>query len=96
MPHAFTSIVGSGILALPWTLAQLGWIVGPFVIVFFAAITYYFASLLCDCYRTPDQIKGKRNRTYMDAVRVFLGVICEPYYTLMCIMLMETLVSSLS
>ncbi|RVW94978.1 Amino acid permease 1 [Vitis vinifera] len=73
MPHAFTSIVGSGILALPWTLAQLGWIVGPFVIVFFAAITYYFASLLCDCYRTPDQIKGKRNRTYMDAVRAFLG-----------------------
>ena len=82
MPHAFTSIVGSGILALPWTLAQLGWIVGAFVIIFFAAITYYFASLLCDCYRTPDPIKGNRNRTYMDAVRVFLGIVCEPYYIL--------------
>ncbi|KAJ4830526.1 Amino acid permease 8, partial [Turnera subulata] len=52
--HAFTAIVGSGILALPWSVAQLGWILGPFFLVLFAVITYYIAVLLCDCYRTPD------------------------------------------
>ncbi|CAK7344763.1 unnamed protein product [Dovyalis caffra] len=71
--HAFTAIVGSGILALPWSVAQLGWILGPFFLVFFAAVTYYIAILLCDCYRTPDPVKGRRNYTYMDAVRALLG-----------------------
>eukprot|EP00258_Populus_trichocarpa_P023623 XP_024439642.1 amino acid permease 2 [Populus trichocarpa] len=71
--HAFTAIIGSGILALPWSVAQLGWILGPFFLVFFAAVTYYIAILLCDCYRTPDPVKGRRNYTYMDAVRALLG-----------------------
>ncbi|XP_011005427.1 PREDICTED: amino acid permease 4-like isoform X2 [Populus euphratica] len=71
--HAFTSTVGSGILALPWSVAQLGWILGPFFLVFFAAVSYYIAILLCDCYRTPDPVKGRRNYTYMDAVRALLG-----------------------
>ncbi|KAI5567484.1 hypothetical protein BDE02_13G093200 [Populus trichocarpa] len=71
--HAFTAIVGSGILALPWSVAQLGWILGPFFLVFFAAVTYYIAILLCDCYRSPDPVKGRRNYTYMDAVRALLG-----------------------
>lgn len=71
--HAFTAIVGSGILALPWSVAQLGWILGPFVLVSFAVITYYAALLLSDCYRFPDPITGTRNYTYMDAVRVILG-----------------------
>ncbi|KAJ6360598.1 hypothetical protein OIU77_004587 [Salix suchowensis] len=71
--HAFTAIVGSGILALPWSVAQLGWILGPFFLLFFAAVTYYIAILLCDCYRTPDPVKGRRNYTYMDAVRALLG-----------------------
>ncbi|XP_034674499.1 amino acid permease 2-like [Vitis riparia] len=80
IPHAFTSMVGTCILALPWSISQLGWIVGPVAILAFPVITYYYAALLCDCYRTPDPIKGRRNRTYMDAVRAFLGernvVIC--------------------
>ncbi|KAK9205024.1 hypothetical protein WN943_015290 [Citrus x changshan-huyou] len=71
--HAFTAIVGSGILALPWSVAQLGWILGLIILVAFAAITYYTAILLSDCYRTPDPINGSRNYTYMDAVRALLG-----------------------
>nr|XP_034896970.1 amino acid permease 8-like [Populus alba] len=71
--HAFTAVVGAGILALPWSVAQLGWILGPFVLVFFAIVTYYIASLLCDCYRTPDPVTGKRNYTYIYAVRELLG-----------------------
>lgn len=72
--HAFTAIVGSGILALPWSVAQLGWILGLIILVAFAAITYYTAILLSDCYRTPDPINGSRNYTYMDAVRALLGM----------------------
>lgn len=72
--HAFTAIVGSGILALPWSVAQLGWILGLIILVGFAAITYYTAILLSDCYRTPDPINGSRNYTYMDAVRALLGM----------------------
>uniref|UniRef100_A0A6N2MNG8 Amino acid transporter transmembrane domain-containing protein n=1 Tax=Salix viminalis TaxID=40686 RepID=A0A6N2MNG8_SALVM len=71
--HAFTAVVGAGILALPWSVAQLGWILGPFVVVVFAIVTYYIASLLCDCYRTPDPVTGKRNYTYIHAVRELLG-----------------------
>ncbi|CAN6457891.1 unnamed protein product [Victoria cruziana] len=41
--------------------------------VVFAIITYISAHLLSDCYRSPDSVTGKRNRTYMDAVRVNLG-----------------------
>lgn len=72
-------MVGTGILALPWSISQLGWIVGPVAILAFPVITYYYAMLLCDCYRTPDPIKGRRNHTYMDAVRAFLGIAYAPH-----------------
>ncbi|KAF2290889.1 hypothetical protein GH714_016248 [Hevea brasiliensis] len=85
--HAFTAVVGAGILALPWSVAQLGWILGPFVLVFFALITYYTAILQCDCYRTPDPVHGRRNYTYIDAVRNILG----PRKKLMCAVLQYTL-----
>ncbi|WOL03600.1 amino acid permease 4-like [Canna indica] len=71
--HVVTAIVGSGILTLPWSVAQLGWILGPVVLVFFAFITYFTAILLSDCYRYPDPTNGKRNKTYMDAIRACLG-----------------------
>ncbi|KAL5845891.1 hypothetical protein ACOSQ3_009415 [Xanthoceras sorbifolium] len=71
--HASTAIVGSGILALPWCVAQLGWVLGPITILAFAIITYYIGILLCDCYRVPDPINGRRNYTYTDAVKSLLG-----------------------
>ncbi|KAL5778805.1 hypothetical protein ACOSQ2_009542 [Xanthoceras sorbifolium] len=71
--HTFTASIGSGVLALPWSMAQLGWILGPLVNISFAVITYYTAILLCECYRTPDPVSGRRNYTYMDAVRALLG-----------------------
>ncbi|ONK68324.1 uncharacterized protein A4U43_C05F10230 [Asparagus officinalis] len=71
--HAITAIVGTGVLTLPWSIAQLGWIIGPIVLVLFAFVTYYCSILLSDCYRSPDPIKGRRNYTYMDAIRAFLG-----------------------
>ncbi|EEE55757.1 hypothetical protein OsJ_04283 [Oryza sativa Japonica Group] len=71
--HAITAVIGSGVLALPWSVAQMGWVLGPIALVVCAYITYYTAVLLCDCYRTPDPVHGKRNYTYMDVVRSCLG-----------------------
>ncbi|KAH7663777.1 Amino acid transporters domain-containing protein [Dioscorea alata] len=68
--HAITAVIGSGVLALPWSVAQLGWTIGPATLVACAYITYYTANLLSDCYRSPD---GKRNYTYMHVVRSCLG-----------------------
>lgn len=71
--HAVTAVIGSGVLALPWSVAQMGWILGPFTLILFAYITYYTATLLSDCYRSPDPIKGRRNHNYMAVVKACLG-----------------------
>ncbi|KAF9608544.1 hypothetical protein IFM89_009910 [Coptis chinensis] len=71
--HCITAVIGSGILALAWSVAQLGWIIGPISLLAFASITYYTSTLLADCYRCPDPITGSRNHTYMSAVKSYLG-----------------------
>ncbi|KAJ8618646.1 hypothetical protein MRB53_014832 [Persea americana] len=70
--HAITAVIGSGVLTLPWSVAQIGWLFGPTALVVFALFTYYTAILLSDCYRTPGPTEGRRNYTYMDAVKSFL------------------------
>lgn len=71
--HIITAVIGSGVLSLAWAIAQLGWIAGPTVMFLFAFVIYYTSSLLSECYRSGDPISGKRNYTYMDAVRSNLG-----------------------
>uniref|UniRef100_A0A0E0L9L7 Amino acid transporter transmembrane domain-containing protein n=1 Tax=Oryza punctata TaxID=4537 RepID=A0A0E0L9L7_ORYPU len=72
--HIVTAVVGSGVLSLAWSTAQLGWVAGTATLVVFAVITYYTSVLLADCYRAGgDQVSGKRNYTYMDAVESYLG-----------------------
>lgn len=71
--HIITAVIGSGVLSLAWSMAQLGWIAGPIVLLAFALVTYFTSLLLADCYRSPDPATGKRNYTYMDAVRANLG-----------------------
>ncbi|KAK3425664.1 hypothetical protein EUGRSUZ_F02192 [Eucalyptus grandis] len=71
--HIITALIGSGVLSLAWTIAQLGWVVGSSVLVTLSFITYFTSTLLADCYRSPDPITGKRNYTYMDVVRAHLG-----------------------
>lgn len=66
-------MIGSGVLSLAWATAQLGWLAGPVVMLLFSAVTYFTSSLLAACYRSGDPISGKRNYTYMDAVRSNLG-----------------------
>lgn len=71
--HIITAVIGSGVLSLAWATAQLGWIAGPTVLFLFSFVTYYTSALLAACYRTGDLQTGKRNYTYMDAVRSNLG-----------------------
>ncbi|XP_022156807.1 amino acid permease 4-like [Momordica charantia] len=71
--HIITAVIGSGVLSLAWAIAQLGWVAGPAVMLLFAFIGYYTSCLLADCYRSGDPINGKRNYTYMHAVRSLLG-----------------------
>ncbi|KAL3500622.1 hypothetical protein ACH5RR_039715 [Cinchona calisaya] len=69
--HIVTAIIGSGVLSLAWGVAQLGWIAGVTTLVVFSGITLYTSSLLADCYRSHET--GKRNYTYMEAVKNNLG-----------------------
>ncbi|MCL7030870.1 hypothetical protein MKW94_008259 [Papaver nudicaule] len=39
----------------------------------FAIVIFYTSCLLADCYRTGDNVTGKRNYTYMDVVSASLG-----------------------
>ncbi|XP_010428816.1 PREDICTED: amino acid permease 3 [Camelina sativa] len=71
--HIITAVIGSGVLSLAWATAQLGWIAGPVVMLLFSVVTYFTSSLLASCYRSGDPISGKRNYTYMGAVRSNLG-----------------------
>lgn len=71
--HIITAVIGSGVLSLAWSTSLLGWIGGPVALLCCAIVTYISSFLLSDCYRTPDPVTGKRNYSYMDAVRVYLG-----------------------
>jgi hypothetical protein len=71
--HIITAVIGSGVLSLAWAIAQLGWVVGPTVMLLFAAVIYFTSNLLADCYRTGDPATGRRNYTYMEAVKANLG-----------------------
>ncbi|GER52720.1 amino acid transporter [Striga asiatica] len=68
--HIITGVIGSGVLSLAWSMAQLGWVWGPLLMLFFAAVTLASTFLLCSCYRSPDPDYGPvRNGSYLAAVK---------------------------
>ncbi|XP_042482337.1 probable amino acid permease 7 isoform X2 [Macadamia integrifolia] len=71
--HILTGVIGSGVLSISWSVAQLGWITGPLFMFCLAMVTYVASFLLSDCYRHPDPVTGARHHCYMDAVRTYLG-----------------------
>ncbi|KAK9691526.1 hypothetical protein RND81_09G202300 [Saponaria officinalis] len=80
--HIITAMIGAGVLSLAWSIAQLGWVVGPLAILVFAVLTLFTTFLLCDCYRSPDPKFGTTvNPSYLAAVTLYLGrksqVICN-------------------
>lgn len=77
MAHIITGVIGSGVLSLAWSVAQLGWIAGPMCMLIFGGITIISSNLLCDCYRYPHpEIGHVRNRSYAEAVKSYLGNLC--------------------
>jgi hypothetical protein len=66
-------MLGSGLLALPWSIAQMGWIAGPLALWSIAVSTCFTALLLADTYRFQDPALGKRLYTYVNAVKSHLG-----------------------
>ncbi|KAK1440172.1 hypothetical protein QVD17_05997 [Tagetes erecta] len=73
--HIITAVIGSGVLSLSWSVAQLGWIAGPVALVLFAFVTYLNASLLNNVHRYTDHHNGDSviNRSYLEAVQNILG-----------------------
>ncbi|KAG8064859.1 hypothetical protein GUJ93_ZPchr0004g40124 [Zizania palustris] len=72
--HVITAVIGSGVLSLAWSVAQLGWVAGPGIMLVFAAVTALQSMMFADCYRSPDpEVGPHRNRTYGDAVERTLG-----------------------
>ncbi|XP_078182114.1 amino acid permease 8-like [Carex rostrata] len=100
--HIITAVIGSGVLSLSWSIAQLGWIAGPIVPAIFAIITYYTSSLLANCYRSQDPITGTRNRCYIDAVKTYLGpkhvylCACAQFFNLWGAMVGYTITTTIS
>lgn len=77
--HIITGVIGSGVLSLAWSMAQLGWIAGPLAMLCFALVTLVSTFLLTNSHRTPDPEYGPgRNRSYLQAVHMFLGEIIHP------------------
>ncbi|XP_076955669.1 amino acid permease 6-like [Bidens hawaiensis] len=72
--HIITTVIGSGVLSLSWCFAQMGLIPGIITLLFFCAISLFTSILLSDSYRSPDPVYGKRNSTYMNAVKATLGM----------------------
>lgn len=74
LAHIITGVIGSGVLSLAWSMSRLGWVAGPVTMLLFATVTFISASLLCNCYKSPDPERGPtRNRSYLDAVQMILG-----------------------
>ncbi|CAM6105926.1 unnamed protein product [Calypogeia fissa] len=71
--HIITAVIGSGVLSIPWSIGQLGWVAGPITLFLFALCTLYTSRRLADCYRHPDPVAGNRNYIYMDAVKANLS-----------------------
>ncbi|KAK7387206.1 hypothetical protein VNO78_27796 [Psophocarpus tetragonolobus] len=72
--HIVTGVIGSGVLSLAWSIAQLGWIGGPLIILFFASITLLSSFLLSNTYLAPDPEHGpQRSSSYLDAVNLHKG-----------------------
>ena len=72
--HIVTGVIGSGVLSLAWSIAQLGWVGGPMAMFLFASVTLLSSFLLSNTYRSPDPEYGpRRSSSYLDAVNLIKG-----------------------
>ncbi|KAL4541213.1 hypothetical protein Ndes2437B_g05594 [Nannochloris sp. 'desiccata'] len=72
--HIFCAVVGAGVLALPSSVAWIGWGAGPLLILVFYLIILMSSQMLADCYQTRGE-DGQiyEHARYHHAVRHLLG-----------------------
>ncbi|PRW57358.1 amino acid permease 3-like [Chlorella sorokiniana] len=67
--HIVTAVIGSGVLALPYAVAVMGWVAGPILVLLCAWVTLFTSLLLADCFA----VQGKIHRTYSGCVGAVFG-----------------------
>ena len=67
--HLITVIIGAGVLSLPKAFSLLGWIFGPFLLIFFGIVSLWTSYMLTQVY----EVDGKKLKTYKHAVFYILG-----------------------
>ncbi|XP_076908495.1 putative amino acid permease 7 [Bidens hawaiensis] len=75
LAHFIAGVIGSGVLSMPWSFAQLGWIGGPLcfiTIAFFALVSAFLISNI-QLYTNPSSGTTTINRSFLQAVQNFLG-----------------------
>nr|GEY26939.1 probable amino acid permease 7 [Tanacetum cinerariifolium] len=75
LSHFIAGVIGSGVLSLAWSMAQLGWIAGPLCIVLVAFFALVSAHLITNfhVYTNPGDGTVTTNHSYLQAVRNILG-----------------------
>ncbi|KAI3717943.1 hypothetical protein L1987_69886 [Smallanthus sonchifolius] len=73
--HIITAVIGSGVLSLAWSMAQVGWIAGPLSLLLFGFFTLVSAYFISDVhlYSNPNNGDTTMNRSYLQAVHTILG-----------------------
>ncbi|MFS7970852.1 putative amino acid transporter, transmembrane domain-containing protein [Helianthus anomalus] len=83
LAHIITIVIRSVVLSLSWSVAQLGWIVGPVSLVLFALVTYLNASLLTKFHHYSHHRNGVNvtDRSYLEVSNCYHehghGAACE-------------------
>nr|XP_043605842.1 probable amino acid permease 7 isoform X2 [Erigeron canadensis] len=73
--HFIAGVIGSGVLSLAWSLAQLGWIAGPLailVVAFFSLVSAFLITNIHTTYSNPS-LTPTTNRSFLQAVHTILG-----------------------
>ncbi|KAM0044265.1 putative amino acid transporter, transmembrane domain-containing protein [Helianthus debilis subsp. tardiflorus] len=75
LAHFIAGVIGSGVLSLAWSVAQLGWIAGPLCVVVIALFALVSAFLISDVYVYTNPSNGctTRNHSFLQAVHNILG-----------------------
>ncbi|KAJ0547937.1 putative amino acid transporter, transmembrane domain-containing protein [Helianthus annuus] len=104
LAHIITGVIGSGVLSLAWSMAQLGWIGGPLSLLLFAFFTLVSAYFISDVhiYSNPNTGNTTVNQSYLQAVHTILGYKnglvcgCLVYFSIFKTGVVYTITSSIS
>ncbi|XP_024976568.1 probable amino acid permease 7 isoform X2 [Cynara cardunculus var. scolymus] len=75
LAHFIAGVIGSGVLSMAWSIAQLGWIAGPLSIILIAFFALVSAFLISNFHVYPNPTNGNTtmNRSFLQAVHTILG-----------------------